>query len=1074
MNQPAAQTGLVIRTKLTPPRLPRHTLVRPRLTTLLRAAQQVRLTLLQAGAGYGKSTALAALAHEPLPLAWYHLEKEDADPQMFLLHLVHALQTAVPQLSAAPLALLEQWEHNAQGWTAVTDLLSNELAACPPPIFLILDDAHHLRDAGESLRILDRFIGRAPQQVHIILATRYPLQLPTLLTWRVRGDVLDITQDALAFTPAEIATLFAEQFAYPLAVGQIDLLATRSEGWPIALQLVWQRLQGGRVTLDEALGQLSGGDLFTYLAQEVLAQQPADVQQFLRETAVLRQLTADRCDALRDNHDSRPLLRYLRENSLFLVDLGDGHLRYHHLFRDLLRHQLTPAEQQQWHQRAATIYQAQQQPEEAVYHLLEAGGYDAAAQLLTHIGRDMVQAGRLDTLSGWLTHLPPGVLAANPALLVYLGDIARLRSRFDEALGWYKQAETHSRARSDIPAIGQALRGQARVYLDTVDATQANVLLQEALRLSEGQEDRESRARLLDLLAENMLNLGRLPQAQAYQAQARELRQEGPDMAEIPVRLLLRTGRLDEARRLLEERLLTEQHAPVNRPRAHRETLLILSLILAFQGEQEAAFRYAAEGTRRGEQLQSQFVTAVGHMRQGHAWLLRKDARGYEEAARCFHTAVSLSDQIEVPRLKVEAFWGLCQAHGFRGDLEQAQTTAAAGLELAHAAGDEWVMACIRVTLGAAYALAGQYATAVSWLNQADTAFRESGDSYGQAVTRLWQSIVWHKTGDIPRRGRDITDLLRLVQTHNYEYLFQRRTLMGPPQPRTLAPLLLVGRDQTDQSAYAAQLLQTLGLAQVQIHPGYQLRLQLLGPFQAWRGDAIISAQEWKRKKARQLLLLLVTQRQTMLEREQIVELLWPELEPEQAQRDFKIAYSALLNVLEPERERNAPSAFIARDDSRYGLRPEADIWLDTAEFERLVAAGDALYGVDMEQAAAHYRQAMGRYQGDYLQEYPYEAWCSETRERLLTTFLQTAERLTLLLLQNRAWDDAIHVAQLILGRDNCWEQAYRALMQAYAAQGKRAQAIRAYQRCQERLQTELGVAPTPATTALYHALREM
>jgi thioredoxin-like negative regulator of GroEL len=73
---------------------------------------------------------------------------------------------------------------------------------------------------------------------------------------------------------------------------------------------------------------------------------------------------------------------------------------------------------------------------------------------------------------------------------------------------------------NNLPAIGQALRGQARVYLDTVNATQADALLQEALRLSEGQEDRESRARLLDLLAENMLNLGRLEQAQAYQAQA--------------------------------------------------------------------------------------------------------------------------------------------------------------------------------------------------------------------------------------------------------------------------------------------------------------------------------------------------------------------------------------------------------------------------------------------------------------------------------------------------------------------------------------------------------------------------
>lgn len=1072
MNQATAHTGPIIRSKLTPPRQPRRTLARPRLSALLQEAAQTRLTLVQAGAGYGKSTALAALAGGDLPLAWYHLEAEDADPQVFLLHLIHALQAAAsemaPDLSAAPLALLEQREQTAVPYATAADTLNNELSRLDAPLLLVLDDAHHLNRSGESLRLLDRLIGHAPHSLHTILASRYPMQLPSLLGWRVRGETLEIGQDALAFTPAEIAALFREQFAHPLPPEQVELLAARSEGWPIALHLVWQRLQSG-VSLDDALGQLSGGDLFAYLAQEVLAQQPDDVQQFLRETAVLRQFTAAQCDHLRGRRDSASLLRYLRENALFLADLGDGHLRYHHLFRDLLRHQLPPEQRQQWNQQAAAFYQERNQPEEAIYHLLEAGDHAAAAALLAAVGREMVQAGRLDTLASWLTRLPPADLEAQPPLLTYLGDVARLRSRFDEALAWYKQAELHSRAQNNLPAIGQALRGQARVYLDTVNATQADALLQEALRLSEGQEDRESRARLLDLLAENMLNLGRLEQAQTYQAQARELRQAGPDLAEIPVRLLLRTGRLDEARRLLEERLQAEQLAPVQRPRAHRETLLILSLILAFQGEREMAYQTAVEGTRRGEQLQSQFITAVGQMRQGHAWLLQKDSQGYEEATRCFQAAIALSEQIDVPRLQVEACWGLCQAYGFAGDVARARETAVVGLELAHAAGDEWVSACIRATLGAAYTLAGQYGEAIPWLAQADAGFRESGDSYGQTVARLWQSVVWQQTGDAARLQRDVADLLRLAQTHGYGYLFQCQTLLGPPHPSLLIPLLLIGRDQTEQRAYAAKLLDEIGLSKLQIHPGYRLRLRLLGPFQAWRGEAEIAPADWKRKKARQLLLLLLTQRQTMLERDQIVELLWPELEPEQAQRDFKIAYSSLLSVLEPARERNAPSAYIARDDTRYGWRPEADVWLDVAEFTRLAAQGDRLY--PGEGATAVYRQAIALYQGEYLQEYPYEAWCSEARERLLTIFLQTAERLALLLLEQEAWEEAIQVAQHILARDDCWEQAYRVLMQAYAADGRRAQAIRAYQRCAERLQTELGVEPSAATFDLYKGL---
>lgn len=71
---------LVVRTKLTPPRLHKQTLHRPRLTERLLKALDYRLTVVQAGAGYGKSTALAALAEGEHPFAWYHLADEDADP----------------------------------------------------------------------------------------------------------------------------------------------------------------------------------------------------------------------------------------------------------------------------------------------------------------------------------------------------------------------------------------------------------------------------------------------------------------------------------------------------------------------------------------------------------------------------------------------------------------------------------------------------------------------------------------------------------------------------------------------------------------------------------------------------------------------------------------------------------------------------------------------------------------------------------------------------------------------------------------------------------------------------------
>ena len=1068
-------TDTIVHTKLKPPRASKYTQFRPRLSQRLADAQNYRLTIVQAGPGYGKSTALAALPAVGRQTAWYRLEAEDTDPLVFLSHLIHSFMTVLPGLSAIPLARLEEWEQNGRvaPWMPIVDSLANELSQfTSSPLFLVLDGAHYLENGPQVQQILDRFIAHAPAHLHIILSTRYPIALPNLVNWRVRGELLEISQAVLVFTSDEIVDLFRDQYDMTLTADQVSELAAHTEGWAIALQLVGQWLQsGGGATLPEAVAQLSGPDLFSYLTQEILAQQAADVQDFLRVTAVFRQMTPDLCDCLRSADDSRQLLRYLEENGLFVVASGNGDIRYHHLFHDLLRSQLPPDEIEATHRQAAICCQKYGRREETVYHLLAARAYETAAQQLDDLGRNMVRAGRLDTLTNWIGSLPPTILENHPPLLVYLGDAARLHSRFDEALAWYQQAETRSRLVGDLPAIGQALRGQARIYLDTVNPSQAEQLLQEALRLSDGLKDRESRGRLLELLAENLLNQGRAKDAEAYRRQARELRQEGPGEAELSIRVLLRTGQLDQARRLLEKQAQKERQEPVQRPRAHRETLLLLSIIMALQGEAERAHQCAVQGTERGKALDSPFVTAVGYMRQGHAWLLQKNEQGYGEAHRCFHEAIRISETLDVPRLKIEAYWGLCQAHGFPGDLESSRSSAERGLKIARAVGDEWVMACICTSLGASYALAQQVEPASDWLIQAQRTYHECGDTYGETMSRLWLSYTRHQHGDTARLAQNVAELLHLTQTHGYEYLFQQRTLLGPPDPRALVPILIFARDAGIHAAYARQLLSQMGLEKVQLHPGYQLRLQLLGPFRAWRGASEIDANDWKRMKARQLFLFLLMHRHTYMEREQIVDSLWPELNPAQAQRDFKSAYSALLNVLEPQRGRNAPSAFIVRDGSRYGMRPEADIWLDVAEYTLLVERGQGILNTDPHAAMGLLRQALALYQGEYLQEYPYEEWCSEERERLLTSYLQTAEQVAAALLAQEKWEDAVEAARLILARDDCWEGAYRILMTAYDRLGNRSQALRVYQRCQERLNDELGVSPSPLTIQLFDSL---
>lgn len=1098
----------VLRTRIIPPPTSARTLYRQRISDALVEAMNYRLTIFLAGAGYGKSTALAGLSRNIQPVLWYQVHERDSDPVIFLLHLCHATQLALPELVGLPLQFLEAWD-GSQGvfpWSGVLDQYLNVISEhLNQPVLLVLDDVTQAAGSYEIAHLLDRLVGLAPTQMHILMAGRPPLTLPNLTRWRLQGEVLTIEQSILAFTADEVALLFLQHFGYELTDQEIDAILKFTEGWAIALRLIWQSLRSGpSPSLEEALyGQSrvtgllkrsSRERLFEILAGEVYENQPVDVREFLLISATLREMTVEACDYIRSTgdrivRDSGAMLDYLRKQELFVVDHNDGSLRYHHIFHEFLRQQATHEQRCEWNDRAARFYQSINNHDMAIQHMLLSESWTSAAALLEEYGAQMVSGGRLDSLGAYIDALPPEVLHQYPGLLFYLGDLARLRSRFPEALGWYQQAEAIWRGRSQMDGVARSLRGQARVYLDTVNPSKAEQLLEQAIRVSDGIDDRDAQVRLYELLAENKLNSGRVADAESLRLKADVMREEGPSDSQLLYRVLLRTGRLEEARRRLEACADDEQKKPVYMPRAHRETLLLLSLINALEGRADDAYRTAIEGTKRGSTLNSPYISAVGIMRQGHALMLsdlhseRAVNERYGLAKQLFEKSIEISLNLAVPRLRVEAYWGLCHAYGYQGDISGAQLAAEEGLAIATSAGDEWIASLIRLTMGASLVLAGRYESAEIWLSKAVIGFQECSDSFCLTAARLWLCLVWHRQKDfhpvsnrysgVTRMAQVLPEALQSCKVGHYDFLFTRGTLLGPPDERSFVPLLLLARSLDWESAYTSHLLDQLGLSTVELHPGYQLRVFTLGTFQVWRGQVAIQAGDWRREKARQLFQVFLTfadvsRRGELLDRDQIMEFLWADLDPVTAQRNFKIALNTLYQVLEPEREPGSESAFIVREGTAYGLRPGADLWLDLEKFMQLAHQADSLWEKESESAISVMEQVIQLYQGEYLPDLRYENWTVTRRDHLAAKFLQIADRLTEKYLLQKRYSEVIQLGQRILIQDNCWERAYRYLMLAYAGMGDHGQIGRTYQRCLQCLSNELEIPPARETYHLF------
>ena len=1072
----------ILHTKITLPPRRARILSRPRVNRMLHQSLDYRLTILQAGAGYGKSTALVELAGELQPLVWYQVNQEDNDPLVFLLHLCHAFLQAYPHLPDLPVQFLRAW-HGAQEplpWRLVIDQMINALGLhLPGPALLVLDDVHMVVESGEVAHSLDRLVALAPGNLHVLLSGRPTINLPSLTRWRSQGEVLLIDQSDLTFTAAEIAALFSTQYGLELSGDEVDALLNYTEGWAIALQLIWQntrRQSASALDLPLRWQADSLEALFEMLTHEVFECQPEDVRRFLLTTAVIRELSPEVCDALlraagNPDVNSGAMLAYLQRMDLFVVETAGGSLRYHHIFHNFLRQQASDEQRKKWNSWAAAYFEAKIQPEEAFYHLVAAEAWGEAASLLDGYALALLAAGRLDTLAVNLDALPPEILYQHPMLVFMLGELARLHSRFDEAQGWYQQAKTIWRARGQPDGVARALRGQARVYLDTVDPSKAEQLIEESIRLSDGFDDRETQVRLFELLAENKLNAGRVADAERLRQRAEALRAEGPSNDQLWFRVLLRTGRLEEARRALEARAQAERLEPVQTPRAHRETMLILSLIYAFMGLGEQAYQAALEGTQRGTTLRSPFITAVGHMRQGHALMLVQSAApqadGYVRAREQFETSVEISRSLDVPRLLVEADWGLCRVFGYQGDLSRAQSHAQEGIKIADAAGDEWIGSLTRLTMGASLTLYERYEAAEAWLNRALVGFQECSDPFGRTAARLWLCLGYFRQKLFARMDPLLPDLLTDCKSGGYEFLFTRPSMIGLPDERILVPMLIMARQMGWEQAFVNELLDSMGLTGIELHPGFRLRVQTLGGFQVWRGAQPILANGWRREKSRQLFQLLLTHRKAPLDRDQICEYLWPEADPATAYRNFKSTLNTLYQVLEPERSPGSESAFILREGSTYGLRPNADIWLDADQF--MAAVQEA--GKSIPASVELLQTALELYRGEFLPDTLYETWAAEERERLAALYLEMADRLSELLLKKHQYEQVIDLCQHILTQDNCWERAYRHLMLAYDALGDRGQIGRTYQRCVQALRDELDVAPSPKTTKLYRTL---
>ncbi len=411
--------------RLQMPDLPSDYVPRVALFSSLGANAKKPLTLVCAGAGFGKSTLISGwLRQVPHQSVWISVQEEHNDLRAFLSLLVEAVRQEFPMLGKTMLPLLQISPLPPVNYLAVE--LKNELGKLPNPFFLVLDDLHLVKNPS-TFKLLQTLLDPPLKKLHLYIISRKtpPLSLSKL---RMKGGVNEIGPQQLRMAPEEMDAFLSSNQTKQIDSSIRSLVQERSEGWMAGLRLFKLQLssdfEGFRMLVEAGRTD----QVFdTYFLEEILGHCNEEHLDTLRKISILSHFHPDLADALTDcpkGLKGREIIDYLLAENLFIIvlDRGNEWYRFHHLFHTLLRKELEktvpPKMQRQLHERAARWYGKNGMVEEALSHAKKAGEHDWAARLLADQFFRVLEQDQDHLLENWLSQIPERFIQKSPMLQI--------------------------------------------------------------------------------------------------------------------------------------------------------------------------------------------------------------------------------------------------------------------------------------------------------------------------------------------------------------------------------------------------------------------------------------------------------------------------------------------------------------------------------------------------------------------------------------------------------------------------------------------------------------------------------
>jgi DNA-binding SARP family transcriptional activator len=990
---------------------------RPRLLDRLRGRWQHPVTVVQAGAGFGKSTLIAQAvranaAHPDGIDVWHTCTPSDVDSD------------------ALGRALLEELGIGSPYHNPAAQVVEAMAAYSPIDVCIVLDDAHEARPGSSGSELIDRLVRQLPDNGHLVLAARHtpPIRLSRL---RAADRLVEIDQDDLLFTADETSAM-----AHRL--GREPAPAIALGGWPALVRLALA--VKAEVAIDfaqeEVLSNIAGDQRRALFALANLGY--ADSERVARVIGV----SVDLASLARDV----PLVSHT-EGGLF---------RAHELWIEALLRVLPPDEVAELRSQLVNELIVSGDLARAGTLAMEHGDVDALARIGLEVVRRNIAALPVDMAEPWtdlLQRARPD-LPETRLLSAALGQAVDFTDR--QADVDVEAAATGFRARNDsdgelvaivVGTIGSYMRGDVTRLLElagragAIPGSREHPMIDVALRAiaAIGAEMSGDVQTALDELT-----------GAPIEKVAPAIR---GSVSRLLVHCLLLNGRADEAAEV------TRQLLARSSDRATRYLWAIARWMSGDPAELLALGRTSVDipaVTSRDEfvrrTLVASMLASTGRRDEVHRLVEGSpapdgplDARDavLDSVARALCAIVD-HDETAAAQLIV----GVTDAYSDSPILDQhLRRFLSLGYVLDAGLRDRWDKA----TMGPTHE---QWRAMSRWLVDLRAGHRPRVAELEPAKVFTAFPLPWSVELATRLHGCRYQDGARLA-----DWLVNQVPEAARSELRHLA-------GSTSASGRAAADL----LGHLPALPTGQLEISVLGPLELAIDGTNVTAPELRRSRVRTLLELLVVH--GTLSRELAIDLLWPDHDLTSGARNLRVTLTYLRQLLEPGRPPREASFHLRGDANTITLHPSDYLAVDLWELRRLRRDADRSRDrSDIDRTIMLLDAAISKWRGEPLTDLADVVREEPEVERVRLLQLDSLLELSELRLVRGQAMNALVNAERALTLDFYSERAHRIAIAAALRTHDQQRAETATERARAMLD-ELGVDPEPATEILLRHVR--